>query len=193
LRSMAEETASFRRFRQSLVLVSLGVMALALGLAYVGASRITGPVRHLAGLVERARNGSYSGAVSVDTRDEIGVLARTFNRLLADLREKEQLIGFLRVGITGVRKGAPAGGDRRRGGDRRAASTSASGVTAASPSAQTQMADRATMAIGTVQTQVGEAARGSLFADRYEVLGTVGKGGMGVVYRARDRQLDEVV
>jgi serine/threonine-protein kinase len=192
LRSMAEETASFRRFRQSLVLVSLGVMALALALAYVGASRITGPVRHLAGLVEKARNGSYSGAVSVDTRDEIGVLARTFNRLLADLREKEQLIGFLRGGLTGVRKGAPAGGDRRGGGDRRAASTSASGVSAPAPS-QTQMADQATLAIGTAQTQVGEAARGSLFADRYEVLGTVGKGGMGVVYRARDRQLDEVV
>jgi serine/threonine-protein kinase len=194
LRSMAEETASFRRFRQSLLLVSLGVMALALVLAYVGASRITGPVRHLAGLVERARNGSYAGAVSVDTRDEIGVLARTFNRLLADLREKEQLIGFLREGLTGVRKGAPAGGDRRTGGDRRAASTSASGASAASPSAQTQMANQATVAISAVQTQVGgDSARGSLFADRYEVLGTVGKGGMGVVYRARDRQLDEVV
>ena len=35
--------------------------------------------------------------------------------------------------------------------------------------------------------------RGQVFADRYEVLGTLGKGGMGVVYRARDRQLDEVV
>jgi serine/threonine-protein kinase len=193
LRSMAEETASFRRFRQSLVLVSLGVMALALALAYVGASRITGPVRHLAGLVERARNGSYSGAVSVDTRDEIGVLARTFNRLLADLREKEQLIGFLREGLTGVRKGAPAGGDRRSGGDRRAA-TSASAASAVSPSAETQLANQATMAIGAVPTQIGgDVGHGSLFADRYEVLGSVGKGGMGVVYRARDRQLDEVV
>src|SRR6185436_18824530 len=136
LRSMAEETASLRRFRQSLVLVSLGVMALALGLAYVGASRITGPVRHLAGLVERARNGSYSGAVSVDTRDEIGVLARTFNRLLADLREKEQLIGFLREGMTSLRKGAPSGGDRRSGTDRRAAANPAS--------AQTQVASQTT-------------------------------------------------
>ena len=192
LRSMAEETASFRRFRESLVLVSLGVMVLALALAYVVAKRITGPVRHLASLVEKARNGSYSGAVTVDTRDEIGVLARTFNRLLADLREKEQLIGFLREGITGLRKvGVPAGGDRRSGNDRRAASAVSA---AASPSAETQLANQATMAIGAVPTQVGaNILPGGLFADRYEVQGTVGKGGMGVVYRARDRQLDEVV
>jgi eukaryotic-like serine/threonine-protein kinase len=188
LRSMAEETASFRRFRTSLVLVSLGVMVLALALAYAGASRITGPVRHLASLVEKARNGSYAGAVTVDTRDEIGALARTFNRLLADLREKEQLIGFLRGGITGLRKGAPASGDRRSGTDRRAVAA------AAAPSAETLLANQATLAIGAVPTQVGAgAAAGSLFANRYEVLGPVGKGGMGVVYRARDRQLDEVV
>ena len=194
LRSMAEETASFRRFRESLVLVSLAVMVLALALAYVVAKRITGPVRHLAGLVEKARNGSYSGAVTVDTRDEIGVLARTFNRLLADLREKEQLIGFLREGMTGLRKRAPAGGDRRSGGDRRASSAVSPAASAVSPSAETQLANQATVAIGAVGTQLGASvAQGGLFAERYEVLGTVGKGGMGVVYRARDRQLDEVV
>src|SRR5687768_3695833 len=105
LRSMDEEMAGFRRFRRSLVLVSLVVMVLGLAVAYVVGSRITGPVRVLADMVERARSGSYAGKVQVDSRDEIGDLARTFNSLLADLREKEHLIGFLREGMTMMKKG----------------------------------------------------------------------------------------
>jgi serine/threonine-protein kinase len=158
LRSLSAETAAFRQFRSSLVLVSLGVMALGLLAAWGAASRITGPVRKLASLVERIRDGSFTGAVSVPGRDEIGVLARAFNGLLADLREKDQMIEFLREGMTAVPAAA---------------------------------ADAPTVVLPTAAGASLE--RGQVFADRYEVLGTLGKGGMGVVYRARDRQLDEVV
>jgi eukaryotic-like serine/threonine-protein kinase len=166
LRSMAVETASFRQFRNSLLITSLVVMVLALGAAYFFASRITGPVRRLVGLVERARDGKFTGKVAVDTSDEIGVLARTFNGLLSDLREKEQMIGFLREGMTLLRKG--------------------SGVT--SEDRGTAMTASMTPLPGGPMPESGTVVNG-----RYEILESVGKGGMGVVFRAQDRELDEVV
>ncbi len=159
--------AGFLQFRNSLVIVSLGVMAVALLLATLGARRITGPVRTLVGLVERARDGSYSGAVAVHTGDEIGVLARAFNGLLAELREKEQLIQYLNEGMTQMKR---------------------------AEAQQTLSASDETAAIKAVSAQAGvQVEKGQLFAGRYEVLGTLGKGGMGIVYRAEDKRLDEVV
>ena len=172
LRSLDDEMAAFRRFRTSLIVVSLIVMVLGLGVAYAAAAKITRPVRRLVELVDGARSGRYSGKVDVGTSDEIGTLARAFNSLLADLREKDQMIEFLREGMTMMKKGA---------------------VGATQGTAATLTGSQETAAIPTTGMTGIDVHKGDLFASRYDILATVGKGGMGVVYRAHDRQLDEEV
>jgi HAMP domain-containing protein/predicted Ser/Thr protein kinase len=180
LRSLASETAAFRQFRDGLVVVSLVVMLVALGIAYAATTRITRPVRKLVGLVERARDGSFTGAVTVSGRDEIGVLARAFNGLLEGLREKEEIISYLRESVVALSESNVSTGPTAPAGRSLPAD------------APTIAADAPTLPASAARDGAG-LVRGDLFDRRYEIQGVVGKGGMGVVYRARDRQLDETV
>ena len=170
--SWAKEMGPFVRFRNALFMVG-GIMTV-LGLlgALLIARRITDPISLLVDRVHKARDGSFAGSIPVHSSDEVGALAKAFNGLLTELREKEQFIEFMRTA-------QPSGGttnmpalDFGSG-----ATMGLSGVTA---SASVPGGDE-TLTVG------------SMFANRYRVLETLGRGGMGVVFRAKDNQLDEVV
>jgi HAMP domain-containing protein/predicted Ser/Thr protein kinase len=173
LASWAREMAPFVRFRNALFLVG-GLMTI-LGLigAQLIARRITDPILLLVDRVHKARDGSFSGAIPIHSSDEVGALAKAFNGLMSELREKEQLIDFMRTA-------QPSGG------------------TTTLP----KVADSGeTLSLSSAVTSGGSAfpggdenlTLGSMFANRYRVIETLGRGGMGVVFRAKDIQLDEVV
>jgi len=171
LASYAKEMAPFIDFRNALFLVGGLMTVLGLLGAQLIAKRITGPISLLVDRVHKARDGSFSGAIPIQSTDEVGALAKAFNGLLNELREKEQFIEFMRTaqasgGTTSLPSGDPG------------ATVGLSGVTAA---ASTLPGGDATLTIG------------SVFANRYKVVETLGKGGMGVVFLAKDNQLDEIV
>jgi len=170
LASYAKEMAPFIDFRNALFIVG-GLMTI-LGLvgAQVIAQRITGPISLLVDRVHKAREGSFSGAIPIQSTDEVGQLAKAFNGLLNELREKEQFIEFMRTA-------QPSGGTTNLRPD---------------PGATVSLGGAATTA-STLPGGDANLTLGSVFANRYKVVETLGKGGMGVVFRAKDNQLDEIV
>ncbi|MBN1220778.1 MAG: HAMP domain-containing protein [Anaerolineae bacterium] len=66
-----------------------GVFAIFLGvaLAFIFWSTIAGPVRRLTGVAQQISEGDLEAQAKVESKDEIGVLARTFNTMTGRLRE----------------------------------------------------------------------------------------------------------
>lgn len=65
-----------------------GVLALliGLGLAYTAQATIAGPIRRLTSVAERIRGGDLEAQASVESKDEVGILAGTFNAMTSQLR-----------------------------------------------------------------------------------------------------------
>ncbi len=165
LRSREAELAAFRPLQRTILgAIVLGIV-LALASAGLLARQIARPVQRLAGVARQVQDGNYSVEIPVTSQDEIGQLSQAFKNLVEDLKEKAQLVEYMM----------------------QAAGASATQPLAAAPTAVRQAADRPSLG------GAEDLRPGSVFAGRYEVKEVLGAGGMGVVYRAYDRELQEPV
>jgi CHASE3 domain sensor protein len=87
---LTQELAAGRQdlYNTNRMILGGGVVALLFGLAmaYFAQQTIAGPVRRLTSVAERIRGGDLEAQAAVEAKDEIGILAITFNNMTAQLR-----------------------------------------------------------------------------------------------------------
>jgi signal transduction histidine kinase len=86
------------QIRSAALLAAFAGLILAILLSNWAATRVTRPVEELAHAAREVAAGNWNTTVEVKTRDEIGELAESFNRMTRDLRDhRERLVQAERV------------------------------------------------------------------------------------------------
>ena len=90
-RPLADALAPYDRLRGILLIVGAAGLLCALAGAALVARRVSQPVMALAAAARRVAGGDFSGGVALGQRDELGELGRTFNEMVAGLRERDRV------------------------------------------------------------------------------------------------------
>jgi adenylate cyclase len=84
-------TAAVSQARNQAALITAFMIALGVGGAVVLATLLARPIYRLVEATDAVAAGDFSVAVPITTRDELGVLTESFNRMARSLREKEMI------------------------------------------------------------------------------------------------------
>jgi len=176
LRARDADLAPFIALRRWIFLAGLLSLTLGAVISFLVARSIAGPVLDIAAATRRAAEGDYNAHIAFRSGDEIGALADAVRTMLADLREKYALVKLLQAST-------PREAHLLSRLDSRAALREKSGADAGELS-------RAGAAEMTGDEVIGT---GMLVSNRYEIRSTLGTGGAGIVYKAFDHELQEVI
>jgi serine/threonine-protein kinase len=86
---------SYRAILNWVILAGIASIAIALLLSFLLARRILRPIGAMAQAAESAAAGNYQTVIGDDRDDVLGRLARAFDKLLSDLREKSDIEGYV--------------------------------------------------------------------------------------------------
>jgi tRNA A-37 threonylcarbamoyl transferase component Bud32/HAMP domain-containing protein len=154
----------------ALILAGVLSIVLALFVSVLLARRMLQPVTDLASAAEAAAKGEFPRKIELDGSGEIGRLRQAFNRLIIELREQSAVERYL------------ADLWQQRSDESEAHSSDPTEAISRDGS-EDQAGPRRELTF----------PPGKRLGKRYEIIRAVGRGGMGVVYEALDRELNEVV
>jgi serine/threonine-protein kinase len=180
--------------RRSILLAGALGLALALVAAWSSARHVTRPARALARAATYALDGDYdgaariaSGATSGAPPNEVAALGAALGALLEELREKQALGAVVARGAAAGAE-VPADSEEELPPRRRPARYSGPGPRVRMP------ASVARPIAGRFPSRPsGALPSGAVVAERYEIHEVLGVGGTGIVYRATDRSLGDIV
>lgn len=95
LTSIDEAYADFRAIEQVLLIVTVISILLALPLSLLISRGVLSPVRRLATVAQAAARGDYQQRFETSGKDELAKLTSSFDILLSDLREKNDMQGYM--------------------------------------------------------------------------------------------------
>ncbi len=91
VRSLDHELAPFRQIENALLLGGGAALLLAFILSWLIAKRVTRPIEQLAGIAQAVTAGDYSVQPNIARGDEVGILGRSFAKMIVALRDKAEL------------------------------------------------------------------------------------------------------
>ncbi len=84
-----EMTSAIGTLQRTLYVIALVGIGLALAVSWILSRRLTRPLKELVEGTEQVASGNYTVAASTNSRDEIGTLAASFNRMMEELRRSK--------------------------------------------------------------------------------------------------------
>ncbi len=91
LRSLDVELKPFKDIESALLAGGGGALLLAFIFSWLIAKRLTHPIEELAGIAQAVTGGDYTVHPPIDRSDEVGILGRSFAKMITALRDKAEI------------------------------------------------------------------------------------------------------
>jgi serine/threonine-protein kinase len=91
LRNLDSELAPFKEIEKALLIGGGIALLLAFIFSWLIAKRVTHPIEELAGIAQAVTAGDYTVHPPIDRSDEVGILGRSFAKMITALRDKAEI------------------------------------------------------------------------------------------------------